>query len=343
MYPMDPNWREYNITANNLPAVNRNTYFTIYDTTTAPPDSVNVDITAYVRGRLSNNNDTNNLQFSFYMSTTTSCALPQKESGLNSIFAMVRYETDTRVTCGGMNTFCPPGDRCCQDSVLGPVCYNTTTHNCLPSAPGPRLCGINDAVCGTVCYDPSTDSCLGGTKLCPYGWSTCNGNCYNTSQYDCVSTTPSITTPTPTPTPTSFFTTTTTTTTTTTGNSAENSQETPTPTTITRGVLCPKGHLFCSTSCYDPSVNDCVAVSESEGGVGGVAVEVMLCPKGWSVCGGKCFDPYYYTCFTDLLCEKNFHRCGSMCYNPSAYACDVQQESSSNSFVNLVSTSTYIM
>ena len=93
--------------------------------------------------------------------------------------------------CEGFN--CGPSDRCCNDTVIGKVCYNEATHKCADNI---KLCGANDEVCvaagiGAVCYDPRYSHCIRDMfteqmHLCSIHDGVCGGVCYDVTSYRCV-------------------------------------------------------------------------------------------------------------------------------------------------------------
>jgi len=62
--------------------------------------------------------------------------------------------------CGSYT--CPSENLCCDDSLLGPVCYDPLDYNCVG---GTRLCGENEGACGTICYALESYFCCAGQLM----------------------------------------------------------------------------------------------------------------------------------------------------------------------------------
>jgi hypothetical protein len=173
----------------------------------------------------------------------------------------------TASNCGGRQ--CPPGNECCKDDELGPVCYSPQTHHCVASR---RLCGILDSVCGEVCFNPKTHTCF-GSLLCPINFQICRNQneyaCYNPSQYDCQN-----------------------------GMLLQRPQN-----IICGGKTCTGNQLCCGNkTCYDPTTETCCNVFESVNNPG-------PCPVNWNTgaamqcCSSfflgspiSCYDPLQQFC-----------------------------------------------
>ena len=178
-------------------------------------------------------------------------------------------------TCGGT-------DRCCEDAVIGSVCYNPLTHSCRGQNPR-RLCGINEDACGTICYNPSNAKCING-KLCGQNLDVCGSICYDPLHYQCA-----------------------------------NNQLVPRTVDITcSGVGCANDTLCCESligsSCYSPQQGTCC------GAIGNTSFKTVCgkTPSGKNqICCGtfnavNCYDPDVQYC-----CSERF---GKLC-NLGDYAC----------------------
>ncbi len=65
-------------------------------------------------------------------------------------------------TCDTSCSACQSPSQCCNDIRLGSICFNTTTHQCVPNGENNVLCAVNEQVCNNFCYDTNLFQCSNG-------------------------------------------------------------------------------------------------------------------------------------------------------------------------------------
>jgi len=185
---------------------------------------------------------------------------------------------------------------------------NTNNGGCSVGACGGASC-CNDQNNGQQCYNPTQYSCptdlfSNKNQLCPAGFGSCKGACYDPNNLKCVNGNLQPGKETNSPTPATKSPTTSTT------KATTSSSSTKTPTTSSSSATpptsssssCPSGQVNCADATFG---NVCYASTGPFDCVNGSDNKPHLCPKGTAACGqATCYPPAKYNCVNGWLTAK---------------------------------------